>query len=380
VKTWRTLARKHVVDFGKWLTVENHTIQLHDGRVIEDWPYIITPDYINVMVETEEGKFLCFRQTKYAIEGTSLAPIGGYLEAGEEPLACAQREVLEETGYQAREWISLGSYIVDPNRGPMVGNLFLARGAYRVQERDADDLEEQELLMLTRTEVELALEHGEFKVLAWQANVALGLMYLQKQTLRRLPILCKVESRLKEDTMPEFKRFPKTRVAFVTEVGPFDQAIPRGFEKLFAWLGANNLQPMGQSFGVYHDDPATVPAEKLRSELCVPVAPDVQGSGEVQVKEIAGFEAATIVYQGDANITPAYNEVYDWLRAQGYRDAGAPIEVYLSMPGEELRAEVYVPIVKAKPKPARKAVAKKPIKQVSKKPAKRTAKKPVKKK
>lgn len=373
MKTWKTLARKHVVDFGKWLTVEDHTVQLHDGRIIEGWPYIITPDYINVLVETEQGKFIVFRQTKYALDGTSLAPIGGYLEPGEDPLTTAKREVLEELGYQAREWVSLGSYIVDPNRGPMVGNLFLARGAYRVQARNADDLEEQELLLLSRAEIESALDRGEFQVLAWQANVVLGLRYLNQNS--------------KEDKMPEIKQFPAMRVVSVTEVGPFGQAIPRGFEKLFAWLDAHNLKPMGQSFGIYYDDPAKVPAEKLRSELCVPVVADAQGSGDVQVKDIPGFEAAAIIFQGVANITPAYNQVYDWLRAQDYRDAGPAYEVYLSMPGEEMRAEVFVPVVKATPKPTPKRVAKKPVKQLTKKlvtkaaqkPAKRATKKPAKK-
>lgn len=365
MQSWKTLARKHVVDFGKWLTVEDHTVQLSDGRIIEHWPYLITPDYINVMVEREDGKFIFFRQTKYAIDGTSLAPVGGYLEPGEDPLTSAQREVLEETGCRAREWISLGSFRVDANRGAGMGNLFLARGAYRVQERNADDLEEQEMLTLTRAEVEAALDRGEFKVLAWQANVALGLRYLESKAN------FKFAQHFREDKMPEFKQFPTVRVASVMEVGPFNQAIPRGFQKLFAWLGAHNLQPLGNSFGIYYDDPAQVPAEKLRSELCVPVAPEVQGSDEVQVKEIPGFDAAAIVYQGEANITRAYNEVYDWLRAQGYRDAGAPIEVYLSMPGEELRAEVFVPIVKAT-KPAVKRL-------VAKKPAKKTAKKAVKK-
>ena len=134
--------------------------------------------------------------------------------------------------------------------------------------------------------------------------------------------------------MPEIKPFRAVRVASVIEVGPFDQATARGFQKLFGWLGANNLQPVGQSFGIFRDDPAKVPAEKLRSELCVPVAPDVQASGEVQVKEIAGFQAATIMYRGEANIVPAYNQLYDWLRVQEYRDAGSLYEVYLSMPGE----------------------------------------------
>ncbi len=362
MNSWRTLARTHVVSFDKWLTVENHTVQLHDGRVIENWPFIVTPDYINVMIETEDGKFVVFRQTKYALEGMSLAPVGGYLEPGEDPLAAAQREVLEETGYRAREWIALGTYRVDANRGAGKGNLFLARGAQRVQDRNADDLEEQELLLLNRAEIAAAIARGEFKVLAWQAVMALGLLYLDRK------------SKFKEEKMPELKRFPKTRVASVTEVGAFQEAIPRGFQKLFAWLGAQNLQPLGASLGIFHDDPAKVPVEKLRSELSVPVAPEAQGSGEVQVKDIAAFDAATIVYQGDANITRAYNEVYDWLRAQGYRDAGSPIEVYLSQPGEELRAEIFVPIVKAVAKVTRK-VAKKAAKKGAKKPAKKRAKK-----
>jgi AraC family transcriptional regulator len=191
--------------------------------------------------------------------------------------------------------------------------------------------------------------------------------------------------------MPEIKSFHAVRVASITEVGPFNLAVPRGFDKLFAWLGAHNYQPMGNSLGIYHDDPAKVPAEKLRSELCVPVTAGVQSSGEISVKEITEFKAATIMYQGDANIVPAYNQLYEWLHAQGYRDNGPLYEVYLSKPGEELRAEVFVPIVKvdllaAPPKkpllPApKKAPAQKPVKRVVKKPvAKKVAKKPVAKK
>ncbi|MBI5303096.1 MAG: GyrI-like domain-containing protein [Chloroflexi bacterium] len=168
--------------------------------------------------------------------------------------------------------------------------------------------------------------------------------------------------------MPEIKEFPKTRVAYVTEVGPFNEAIPRGFARLFAWLGEHQLLPAGASFGIYYDDPAKVPVEKLRSELCVPVSADAQASGDVQVKDIIKFSAATIVYQGEANITAAYNEVYDWLRAQGYRDDGAPLEVYLSMPGEVLRAEVFVPI-----KAIATKLAKKPVKKAVKKPANKTS-------
>jgi ADP-ribose pyrophosphatase len=174
LKPWRTLSRRLVLDGGKYLKVEYHAIELPDGRVIEDWPWAITPDYVNVLAETADGRYLCFRQTKYAVEGLSLAVVGGYIEAGEAPLAAAQRELLEETGYESSAWASLGTYRVDPNRGMGVAHFFLARDARRVAERAADDLEEQELLLLTRAELAAALAGGEFKVLAWAAIVALA--------------------------------------------------------------------------------------------------------------------------------------------------------------------------------------------------------------
>ena len=74
----------------------------------------------------------------------------------------------------------LGRYVVDGNRGCGVGHLYLARGARRVAEPIADDLEEQELLMLTREEVVTALVAGELEVLSWAAALALALVALDR--------------------------------------------------------------------------------------------------------------------------------------------------------------------------------------------------------
>ncbi|MBI5033146.1 MAG: GyrI-like domain-containing protein [Chloroflexi bacterium] len=369
MQTWKTLARETVFDHGKFLRVEKHRIELPDGRIIVDWPWVVTPDFVNMMVVTDDEKFLVFRQTKYAVDGISLAPVGGYLEPNEQPLAAAKRELMEETGYVARDWIDLGAYAVDGNRGAGKAHLFLARNARRVNESNADDLEDQELLLLNRSELEAAIAAGEFKLVPWQAVMALGLLQLNQLT------------KPKEEIMPEIKHFPKRRVAFVSEMGPWPASIQRGFGRLFAWMDQNHVQPLGPSLGIFYDDPAKVAPEKLRSDLCVPVADQVQGSNEVHVKDVGGFEAATIHYQGNANIVPAYNQVYDWLHAQGYHDSGAPIEVYLSKPGEEIRAEIVVPIMKFEKAPSipEPVVIKKPVKRATKKPVKKTVKKAAKK-
>ncbi|MCX6144180.1 MAG: NUDIX hydrolase [Ignavibacteriales bacterium] len=175
---WKTISKKVILQGNRFLTVENHTVELPDGRIIPDWQWIITPDFVNVVAITENERFLCFRQTKYAVRGTSLAPVGGYMEPGEDPLQAAKRELLEETGYEAAAWTPLGSFSVDANRGAGVGHFFLARGARRIAEPKSDDLEEQELLLLSRKELEDAVAKSDFKVLPWVAGILLALQSL----------------------------------------------------------------------------------------------------------------------------------------------------------------------------------------------------------
>lgn len=172
---WQTLRRRTILDRGRYLVVESHTVELPDGRVIEDWPWIITPDFVIVVVVTADGHYICFRQPKYAVTGVSLAPVGGYLDDGEVPLEAAKRELFEETGYQAPTWRHLGTFPVDGNRGVGKAHLYLALEADQVGEPDADDLEEQEMVELTRGEIAAALDGGEFKVLPWATAVALAL-------------------------------------------------------------------------------------------------------------------------------------------------------------------------------------------------------------
>jgi ADP-ribose pyrophosphatase len=175
---WKTHSRRLMFDQPPWLKVEYHEVELPNGRIIPDWTWIKTPDYINVVVETQTGQFLCFRQQKYAIDRPMLALVGGYIEPGETPLAAAQRELHEETGYISDDWRSLGEYVVDPNRGIATGYLFLARRAHQVSPIHSDDLEQQELLFLSQLQLEAALKNGEFKILAWAAAVSFALHQL----------------------------------------------------------------------------------------------------------------------------------------------------------------------------------------------------------
>jgi ADP-ribose pyrophosphatase len=176
---WKTLEKEIILDHSKFLKVEQHTIELPNGKIIHDWPWVVSPDYVLVLPITDRNTLFLFHQTKYAVDGTSLAPIGGYIEPGEDALAAAKRELKEEMGCNATEWIKLGSYPNNGNNGGGNGHLFLAFHAHKVTEPIIDDLEEMEFIELTIDETERRLMQGEVKVMGWVAMIAMGLLYLK---------------------------------------------------------------------------------------------------------------------------------------------------------------------------------------------------------
>ncbi len=183
MRQWKTLKKETILDHSKFLKVEQHTIELPNGKVVDRWPWIISPDYALILPVTERKTILLFHQVKYAVNGTTLAPVGGYIEPGEDPLTAAKRELREEMGYEAEQWISLGSYPNNGNHGNGSGHLFIAMNAYKTCEQVIDDLEEMEKIELSIEEVETKLLQGEVKVMGWVAMIAMGILYLKQHYL-----------------------------------------------------------------------------------------------------------------------------------------------------------------------------------------------------
>jgi len=64
LKPLKTLSRRTILDHGPRLKVEDHEVELPDGRVVKDWPWVITRDYVIVLTLSVEGRFIHFLQTK----------------------------------------------------------------------------------------------------------------------------------------------------------------------------------------------------------------------------------------------------------------------------------------------------------------------------
>lgn len=175
IKPWRILDRRSVYRADPWFAVERQTLELPDGRVIADYHRITLPDCAGVVARVDDGRYLLARQYRHGPGRISLTLPGGALNPGEAPLAGAKRELREETGYEARDWSSLGSFTMNANYGCGTMHFFAASGARPTAAgSSSDDLEESELVFLTRDELRAALQNGEVAVLAAATAILLA--------------------------------------------------------------------------------------------------------------------------------------------------------------------------------------------------------------
>ncbi len=173
---WQVMKTSEIFEAKPWLALSVQQVRVPDGRVIDNFYQLALPDFIVVFAETESGDVIMIRQYKHGARRTSLTLPGGLIEKGEAPEEAAKRELLEETGYQADSWKSLGSYVVNGNLGCGKGHFFMAAGAKPVQEPASGDLETMEIELLTRERLAEALRSGEVMLLNHAAAITMAMM------------------------------------------------------------------------------------------------------------------------------------------------------------------------------------------------------------
>ena len=78
------------------------------------------------IVAIDAGQRVCLlRQYRYVADGWVWELPAGKLEPGEPPLATAQRELVEEAGVRAHQWVNLGTVLSSPGVFSEVLHLFL---------------------------------------------------------------------------------------------------------------------------------------------------------------------------------------------------------------------------------------------------------------
>lgn len=164
MKPWKRLARRTVYESRPWLTVHVDTLELPDGKVVEEFHTLELAPYVLILAETAAGDLVMMHQYRQGVGGACLSLPGGMIDDGETPEQAARRELLEETGYAATDWRHVQSFVSMANMHGCTGHLFHATGAVPVAAADSGDLEEAEVLTLDRASVRAAIGEGRLAV------------------------------------------------------------------------------------------------------------------------------------------------------------------------------------------------------------------------
>lgn len=135
-------------------------VRLPDGQILPEYHVLEYPDWTLSLCLDVHGKLVLVEQYRHGTGLISLEFASGMLDVDERPLEGAQRELLEETGHAADEWIALGSWAPDPSRHDNVGHVFMARGARRVASPSPDSTEDLRLVTMSVHEVDTAIRDG----------------------------------------------------------------------------------------------------------------------------------------------------------------------------------------------------------------------------
>jgi ADP-ribose pyrophosphatase len=138
--------------------IVEQVLRLPSGRAVTR-QVVHHPGAVVIVPQLADGRLILIQQYRFAVGETVLEFPAGTLEPGEAPLACARRELLEETGYRADHWHPLGVIHSSPGFCDERQHLLLASSL--VPEHTAGDEDEiLEVKGLTVPEVERAIADG----------------------------------------------------------------------------------------------------------------------------------------------------------------------------------------------------------------------------
>ena len=112
---------------GHFLHAFRDTVRLPDGST-STREYVKHPGAVVIVPMLDDGRLVLERQYRYPVDRVMIEFPAGKLDGGEEPLLCGQRELLEETGYTAREWARAGQMHLAIAYSTEIIHVYFARG------------------------------------------------------------------------------------------------------------------------------------------------------------------------------------------------------------------------------------------------------------
>ena len=161
IQDWAVLKREPVEDF-RFFQIQRKQVCSRRTGETREVQAIQFADWVLVLALTKDEEILVVRQYRHGIERVCLELPGGLVDPDDDsPALSAQRELLEETGYQANEIMLIGECFPQPAILSNKCFFYLAKNAAKVQPQNLDSGEDIEVLTIPLKEIPAKIENKE---------------------------------------------------------------------------------------------------------------------------------------------------------------------------------------------------------------------------
>jgi ADP-ribose pyrophosphatase len=166
---------------GAFLEVHSDTARTPDGH-ISPREYLRHPGAVMIIPMLDDGRLVLERQWRYPLGRAFIEFPAGKIDPGEALLRCAQRELVEETGYVASQWDYLGGFHNAIGYCDEQIHIYLARGLTQ-QGAKTDAGEVLEVFTWTAEQLRAAIVDGRVS----DAKTVIGSYWLEAFLQGRWP-------------------------------------------------------------------------------------------------------------------------------------------------------------------------------------------------
>jgi len=171
----RLIERQEVFE-GRLISLVVDRLRLSTGVEITR-EVVLHPAVVAILPVLPDERLLLVKQYRHPVKAHLWEIPAGLIDAGESPLVAAKRELREETGYEAQEWVESVSFFTSPGFTNEKMTLYVARKLIRVSAPDPNEIDTARAF--TSSELTRLIEDGTIRdgktilaILAWQATTS----------------------------------------------------------------------------------------------------------------------------------------------------------------------------------------------------------------
>lgn len=155
MEIWKKLESKEIADCKVFKVRENLS---ENSDKTAKFYVIENPDWVNVIALTKDEKVVLIEQFRHGTEEITLEIPGGMVDDAEDASKCAERELLEETGFVAKMMIYLGKSRPNPAIQTNWIYHYLAKDCEQIENTKFDEHEDIGTKLVDLNEIESLIE------------------------------------------------------------------------------------------------------------------------------------------------------------------------------------------------------------------------------